>query len=95
MEEKENQLTAVSLEREELKSKLSRLQSLVTTFMKRDSANAATVAAQGAFSLLLTFILSSLFASGFLTARRGFGLSDALWKLFQASPVRKSNSVVW
>ena len=57
MEEKENQLTAVSLEREELKSKLSLVQSLVTTFMKRaswtdaDSANAATVAAQGAFSL--------------------------------------------
>ena len=60
MEEKENQLTAVSLEREELKSKLSRLQSLVTTFMKRDSANAETVAAQGAISLPLTFILSSL-----------------------------------
>ena len=63
MEEKENQLTAVSLEREELKSKLSRLQSLVTTFMKRASwtdAESATVAAQGAFSQLLTFILSSL-----------------------------------
>ena len=65
MEEKENQLTAVSLEREELKSKLSRLQSLVTTFMKRaswtdaDSANAASAAAQGAFYLPLTIILSS------------------------------------
>ena len=35
MEEKESQLTAVSLEREELKAKLTRLQSLVTTYMKR------------------------------------------------------------
>merc|ERR1719510_1891748 len=41
MEEKENQLTAVSLEREELKSKLSRLQSLVTTYMKRGAWNDA------------------------------------------------------
>jgi hypothetical protein len=33
MEEKENQLAEVSLEREELKSKLSQLQSLVTKYM--------------------------------------------------------------
>ena len=41
MEEKESQLTAVSLEREELKSKLTRLQSLVTTYMKRGAWNDA------------------------------------------------------
>ena len=54
MEEKESQLTAVSLEREELKSKLTRLQSLVTTYMKRDaeSANTATGDVHGKFPSL-------------------------------------------
>ena len=104
MEEKESELTAVSLEREELKSKLTRLQTLVTTYMKRgawtdaESAHKATDAVQGTFSFSLSLSLSlsasSLypflaFACGFLTMRRDFGRSNALRKLFQTSPVTK------
>ena len=64
MEEKESELTAVSLEREELKSKLTRLQTLVTTYMKRgawtdaESAHKATDAVQGTFSFYLSLSLS-------------------------------------
>ena len=60
MEEKESQLTAVSLEREELKSKLTRLQSLLTTYMKRgawndaESAQTATGAVQGTIEFRLS-----------------------------------------
>ena len=62
MEEKESQLTAVSLEREELKSKLTRLQSLVTTYMKRgawndsESAQTATGAVQGTIEFRLSSV---------------------------------------
>ena len=82
MEEKESELTAVSLEREELKSKLTRLQTLVTTYMKRgawtdaESAHKATDAVQGTFSFSLSLSLSlSLSASSlypFLAFACGF-----------------------
>ena len=61
MEEKESELTAVSLEREELKSKLTRLQSLVTTYMKRGAWNDAESSAQtatGAIQGTIEFRLS-------------------------------------
>ena len=69
MEEKESELTAVSLEREELKSKLTRLQTLVTTYMKRgawtdaESAHKATDAVQGTFSFSLSLSLCLKFVS--------------------------------
>ena len=103
MEEKESQLTAVSLEREELKSKLTRLQSLVTTYMKRgawndaESAQTATGAVQGTIEFRLCAL--SLYphlalACGFLTMRRDFGLSKCPSETFSNVACHKKKKKV-
>ena len=103
MEEKESQLTAVSLEREELKSKLTRLQSLVTTYMKRaawndaESAQTATGAIQGTILSLCALSLQPhlALACGFLTMRRDFGLSKCPSETFSnVACHRKKKKVV-
>ena len=91
MEEKESQLTAVSLEREELKLKLAQLQSLVTTYMRRAALTAPDSGdAQGTLLLLSVPPPPFKFVSPFPFLGRGFGLLNAISKLSNAaSPVTK------